>query len=113
MFIRNIPSIITVSGIHPGFTVVESIGGLAFSYLFCSTVVMLDFVPFVGVPSMLAIALGSSMHCSNIVLSCCPVLVIYATLFFQHSICNFLSLSTSDPFFFVYGKRALAVDGKE
>ena len=44
-------------------------------------------------------ALGSSMHCWYAFMICVPVLLANTTRFFQHSICNFHSLSMSDTFF--------------
>ena len=53
-----------VSGIHPVGSEVEMIGGDAFSYRFSSTLVVFDLLPFMGLPSLVAIALGSTIHCS-------------------------------------------------
>ena len=52
-----------------------------------------------GRPSLVAMALGSSMHCWYAFMICVPVLLVNAILFFQHSICNLRSLSMSDTFF--------------
>ena len=64
MFIKNMPSMTTVSGIHPDFNDVVIILGVAAAYLFSRTVVVLDLLPLTGLPSIVAIALGSYRHCS-------------------------------------------------
>lgn len=63
MFIKNIPSTIVESGTHPTGSAVLIIGGVAFSYRFSNTFVVLDLVPLVGLLLLVAIALGSSMYC--------------------------------------------------
>ena len=64
MLIKNIPSITTVSGTHPDFSDVVMMGGIALAYHFSKAFVVLDLVPFTGLPSVVAIALGNSRHCS-------------------------------------------------
>ena len=94
MFIKNIPSIITVSGTPFDCKIT---GGVECRYLFSRQLVVLDFVPLIGVPSLVPIAFGNSMHCSYCI--CTPIAVEKATHFFQHSIWSFLSFSTADTFF--------------
>lgn len=64
ILIRNMPSITVVSAIHPEGSELVMIGGVAFSYLFDGVLVAFDLLPFIGWPSVVAIALGSSIHYS-------------------------------------------------
>ena len=82
MFIKNIPSIITVSGTQFDCSDVKITGGVECRYLFSRQLVVLDFVPLIGVSSLVAIALGNSMHCSYALCICTPIAVEKATRFF-------------------------------